>query len=89
MKPVVTHAGKALGQDVDKPSTNELVGVEVKDAALAGLAGCPGEQDIALGVVADESLCGKRTTLDVAGEVTHRTLSAACGLEFDVPGSGF
>jgi IS30 family transposase len=49
--------------------------MQVHDGGLAGGAGGPVEEDVALGVVADEALGGEGAALDVAGEVAQGDLS--------------
>ena len=46
-KAVVADADKALGQDVEEPALDELMGREAKDAGLAGVAAGPAQQDVA------------------------------------------
>jgi len=81
----VADAGKAFGQDVEQPATDELVWMERHDIGLAGVAGGPAQQDVALFVVTDESFGGKGAALDIAGEVAQGGAAAADVLEFDVP----
>lgn len=73
---------------MEQPAADELVGMQVHDGGLAGGAGGPVEEDVALGVVADEALGGKGAALDVAGEVAQGGSAAAGVLKLDVPSLG-
>jgi len=64
------------------------VGVQGHDGGLAGGAGGPAEEDVSLGIIADEAAGGEGAALDVAGEVAQGGAAAAGVLELDVPGLG-
>ena len=64
------------------------MGMQGHDGGLAGGAGGPAQEDVALGVVADEALGGEGAALDVAGEVAQGGAPAADVLELDVPRFG-
>lgn len=84
----MADACQAFGQDMQQPTPDELVGMERHDVGLAGGAGGPAQEDIAMFVVTDEAFGGKGAALDVAGEVAQGGAAAACVLELDVPGFG-
>lgn len=54
-EPVVADAGKSLGQDVEEPAAEELVGMEAEHPGVAAVAGGPAQEDAALRVVSDEA----------------------------------
>lgn len=83
---VVTHASKAFGKDVDQPTADEFVRCEGEDAGFAGLTACPVEADVAVFVIADETLGADGAAFDVTGEVTHGGVAAPDVLELHVPG---
>ena len=61
------------------------MGVEFEDGGFMGGAVGPFEEDLALGVVAENALGAEGTSLDVSGEVAEGGFAAADGLELDVP----
>ena len=54
-EPVVTNAGKAFGEDVEKPAPDEFVGSEAQNTGLASGATGPAQADASLGIVAEEA----------------------------------
>ena len=70
---------------MQQPAPNELVGMQGHDVGLAGVAGGPAQEDVALAVIADEAFGGEGAALDVAGEVAQGGAAAAGMLELDVP----
>ena len=72
---VVADAGEAFGQDVEQPAADELVGMERHDGGLAGGAGGPVQQDVALFVVTDEALGEQRRCAGRSG----RGSAGRCG----------
>ena len=87
-KPVVTHARKALRQDVQQPAPDELSWMQAHDGGRAGGAGSPAQQDVAIRIVTEQTLWMERAALDVSGEVTQGGSSPAHRLELDVPPGG-
>ena len=87
-KAVVADAGEAFGQDVEQPASNELMGMKPQDAGLPGVAGGPAQEDLSVGIVAEQTLRGKGAALDVAGEIAQRGGTSSGGLELHVPLSG-
>jgi hypothetical protein len=85
---VVADSCQAFGQDMEQPAAVELVGVQCHDGGLAGGAGGPAQEDVALFVISDEALGGEGAAPDVAGEVAQGGLPAAGVLDLDVPGFG-
>ena len=81
----MTHPGKALGQNMEKPAPNELVGIKLENSTLAGAAAVPGEQDLSLGVVAQELFGMEGAALDVAREVSQGRLAASHVLDMTDP----
>lgn len=81
----MTDAGEAFGQNMQQPAPDEFVGMQGHDGGLAGGSGGPAQEDVALGIVADEALGGEGAALDVTGEVAQGGASAAGMLELDVP----
>jgi hypothetical protein len=71
------------------PPPDEFKDGEFEDGGFPGGAVGPFEEDVTLGVVAEDALGAKGAALDVAGEVTESGFCAANGLKLDVPlGSG-
>lgn len=82
---VVTDAREALGEDVLEPATDELVGMEVENAASARGAVGPAQQDVAFPVEAEQAPGAEGAAPDVAGEVADGGLAAADVPEMYVP----
>ena len=82
---VVAHSHEAFWQYVKTPAAYEFVGVEFEDGGFPGGAVGPFEEDVALGVVSEDSLGAEGGALDVSGEVAEGGFAAADGLELDVP----
>ena len=61
------------------------MGMEFEDAGFLGGAVGPFEEDLALAVVANDSVGAEGGPLDVSGEVAEGGFSATDGLEVDVP----
>ena len=68
-----------------EPAADELMWMKCDDGGLAGLAGGPFEEDVAVGVVSDEAFGAEGAALDVAGKVADGGASAAGMLELYVP----
>lgn len=82
---VVTHSHEVFGQDVETPAADEFVGVEFEDGGFVGGGAGPFEEDVAVGVVAEDALGAEGGALDVSGKVSEGGFAAADGLELDVP----
>jgi len=63
---VVAHPHEAFWQDVETPAPNELEDVEVEDGGFLGGAVGPFEEDVSLGVVAEDAFGAEGTALDVS-----------------------
>ena len=79
-------SGKSFGQHVEQPPTDEFVRMQGHHGGPVGGGAGPAQADVAMPVVAEQSLGTEGAALDVAGEVAQGGLAAADGLELNVPG---
>ena len=61
---------------------------KAQDGGVAGGAGRPAQQDVALRIVTEQALRRECAAVDVTGEVTQGGAPPAHGLELDVPSGG-
>lgn len=85
LEAVVADAAKALRQDVQAPAAEELMRVKVEGVGFFGAAAGPAESNVALVIVAEDTLGTDGAAVEVSREVADGGFSSACGLELDVP----
>ena len=84
-KAVVAHSHEPFGQDVKTPPPDEFKDCEFEDGSSLGGAVGPFQEDVALGIVAEDAFGAEGTALDVASKITKSGFCAADGLKLDVP----
>lgn len=82
---VVPDAGEAFWEDVKEPASNELVRVKSHHRAASGGTRGPAQAQVALLVVAKETLGAEGAAPEVAGEVAQGGVAASSVLELHVP----
>lgn len=88
MKAVVTDAGEAFGEDVEKPAAQKFVGTEGEEPSFAAAAFGPVQEVVAEGVLGGDALGAEGAALDVAGEVADGGVTTSGGLKLDIPAGG-
>jgi len=72
-------------EDVEQPAANELMRCQGHDRGPAGTTASPQQADAALLVITEETFRGKRTAVDVTGQIAQRGDAFADMLELHVP----